>query len=67
MSWYPKYPKKNNYRESSEDKQERKYWGTTCPVCGRPLSKERPVCFACPIHSVEYYERKRKENNENQI
>ncbi len=31
------------------------------------LSKERPVCFACPIHPLEYYERKQKEREDNQI
>lgn len=58
---------KNKYREITYEKEERKWFGGTCNVCGRPLSKERPVCFACPIHSKEYYERRKQERQEKQI
>ena len=57
----------NKYRETTYEKEERKYYGLTCPVCNRPLSKQRPVCFACPIRPLEYYERKQKQRDEKQI
>lgn len=57
----------NKYRENSEEKFERKFYGATCPVCNRPLSSQRPVCFSCPIHPLEYYERKQKEKQEKRI
>jgi uncharacterized OB-fold protein len=57
----------NKYRETTYEKEDRKYYQNACPVCGKPLSKQRPVCFACPIHPLEYYERKQKEREDNQI
>jgi len=57
----------NKYRETTYEKEERKYFGFTCPVCNKPLSKQRPVCFACPIHPLEYYERKQKQREDNEI
>jgi len=57
----------NKYRETTYEKEERRYFGATCPVCNKPLSKQRPVCFACPIHSLEYYEKKEKNRKDNQI
>jgi uncharacterized OB-fold protein len=62
------YKKSNNkYRETTYEKEERNYYGAVCNVCGKPLSKQRPVCFSCPIHPLEYYERKQKEREDNQI
>jgi uncharacterized OB-fold protein len=57
----------NKYRETTYEKEERQWFGASCPVCGKPLSKQRPVCFACPIYPAEYYERKQKERQDKQI
>jgi uncharacterized OB-fold protein len=54
----------NKYRTLTYEKEETSYYGASCPVCGKMLSKQRPICFSCPIHSAEYYE-KRKQNREN--
>lgn len=40
--------------------EDKRFYGAECPVCGKPLSKSRPVCFACPIYPAEYYERKQE-------
>jgi|APGre2960657404_1045060.scaffolds.fasta_scaffold05522_4 hypothetical protein len=57
----------NKYRETTYEKEERRYFGFACPVCDRPLSQQRPICFACPIHPLEYYEKKEENRNKNQI
>jgi hypothetical protein len=57
----------NRYRETTYESEDRKWFGATCPVCDKPLSKQRLVCFACPIYPAEYYERKKKERDEKQI
>lgn len=58
---------RNKYRETTYEKEERKYYGVTCPVCNKPLSKQRPVCFSCPIHPLEYYEKRQKKREDNEI
>ena len=57
---------KNKFRASVEEKADN-YMGRTCPVCIRPLSKQRPVCFACPIYPLKYYEERERRNKENRL
>jgi hypothetical protein len=64
--FYNKKPA-NKFRETRYEREEASWFGATCPVCDKPLSKQRPVCFACPIYPAEYYERKQKERNSKQI
>lgn len=64
--FYNKKPT-NKYRETTYEKEDRMWFSAVCPVCSKPLSKQRPVCFACPIHPLEYYERKQKQREDKQI
>jgi uncharacterized OB-fold protein len=57
---------KNKFRATVEEKANH-YMGRTCPVCGKPLSSQRPVCFACPIYSLEYYEERERRNKEKRL
>lgn len=58
---------KNNYKKITYQSEDKTWFGRSCPVCGKPLSSTTPVCFGCPIHSKEYYERRKKEREEKQI